>query len=1150
MLHRQWTKSFPLVVLCVASCLPALAQRNTGSIVGIVTDPSGALVAKAAVTVTNVDTGVMRAGVAEDTGNYRIISLLPGHYRVTAASSGFKTEMRDGITLQVDQDVRVDFVLKTGNVAETITVTAEAALVNSESGALGTVITNRQVNDLPSFGRDVFASLPLLTPGVGSARMGGYGDNDPPQRVSVNGGRAFNQEVVLDGATNVSVNISSFGVRPILDTVQEFKVQSNAYSAENGRSTGTFNVVTKGGTNQFHGAVYDYFQNEAINANDFFNIRNELNQGNPNRRGRLRDNLYGGYLGGPIRKDKLFFFMLYERHPTSNPNNPVTDVPTDAFKSGDFSALLPGTIIYDPATTRLVNGVYVRDPFPGNIIPANRIDPVAAKAVTFFPGPNGTTPGQPAWARNEFVHNSNTFTSWSINPRVDYNISARHSMFFRLKRDNGSGENPGNWSPANPADTGQYTPQFPSLQAVLSESFIIKPTLINEFHAGIYREVQTRSFLSSNKDYARQLGLQNSNASLFPHFGFGVPGAGYGLGAGNSLQQWLQTIQYSDAMTYIRGRHSLKFGGDFRFNQVNKLSGRDSASGNFSFNGTYTSDPNNSTAPTVAMADFLLGMPSSYTIQPPDFKWGARKREASWFVQDDWKLSPTLTVNLGVRQDLQFSWHEVQNRYAAFSPTVTQPALLPSGAANPYAGLPGGMIFGVNQVDGNHLGNFAPRLGVAWSPFADHKTVLRAGGGAFIVPASTIIDYGDTGQGEESGYVPQFSATANSNITPLFYLQGGSGPSNPNLNMTPTYSAPPPAVLPTLSPALANGATVLWEPSGRKTPVTYSWSATLSRELPGGILGEASYVGTRGVHLPFLRYPNQTVAGAYVPPNPNRLLLPFPMFENIKTEFHDANSSYNAFEFKLEKRYSKGLSWTVAYTLAKSMDNSSLDETTSWGGVNFSGSGVQDIRNLRANWGPSFYDQRHKIAGDFTYELPIGPGKPLLNHGFASRVIGGWQVNTFLQAHTGTPMEFTMDTATDWSHGPFQRPNCVGNPDRSDATINHWVNAAAFAVPGAGTFGNCGRDLGHGPRFFETNMSLFKNFTFKTPLNESTTIQLRGEAYNALNHANFGLPNAAVPIRPPGTNGPGDLGSNPSFGQIFGAISHPRRMTVALKIMF
>ncbi len=263
MLHRQWTKSFPLVVLCVASCLPALAQRNTGSIVGIVTDPSGALVAKAAVTVTNVDTGVIRAGVTEDTGNYRIISLLPGHYRVTAASSGFKTEMRDGITLQVDQDVRVDFVLKTGNVAETITVTAEAALVNSESGALGTVITNRQVNDLPSFGRDVFASLPLLTPGVGSARMGGYGDNDPPQRVSVNGGRAFNQEVVLDGATNVSVNISSFGVRPILDTVQEFKVQSNAYSAENGRSTGTFNVVTKGGTNQFHGAVYDYFHNEA-----------------------------------------------------------------------------------------------------------------------------------------------------------------------------------------------------------------------------------------------------------------------------------------------------------------------------------------------------------------------------------------------------------------------------------------------------------------------------------------------------------------------------------------------------------------------------------------------------------------------------------------------------------------------------------------------------------------------------------------------------------------------------------------------------------------------------------------------------------------------------------------------------------------------
>ncbi len=252
-------------------------------------------------------------------------------------------------------------------------------------------------------------------------------------------------------------------------------------------------------------------------------------------------------------------------------------------------------------------------------------------------------------------------------------------MFFRLKRDNGSGNNPGNWFPANPADTQQYTPQFPSLQAVLSETFVVKPNLINEFRAGIYREVQTRTFLSSNKDFASQLGLVNSNGSLFPHFGFSAPGAGYGLGAGNSLQQWLQTIQYSDAMTYIRGQHSLKFGGDFRFNQVNKLSGRDSASGNFSFSGAYTSDPNNSTAATVSMADFLLGMPSSYTIQPPDFKWGARKREASWFVQDDWKLSRRLTVNLGLRQDLQFSWHEAQDRYAGFSPTVIQPALLPTG---------------------------------------------------------------------------------------------------------------------------------------------------------------------------------------------------------------------------------------------------------------------------------------------------------------------------------------------------------------------------------------------------------------------------------------------------------------------------------------
>jgi hypothetical protein len=304
-------------------------------------------------------------------------------------------------------------------------------------------------------------------------------------------------------------------------------------------------------------------------------------------------------------------------------------------------------------------------------------------------------------------------------------------------------------------------------------------------------------------------------------------------------------------------------------------------------------------------------------------------------------------------------------------------------------------------------------------------------------------------------------------------------------------------------------------------------------------------VGTRGTHLPFLRFLNQTAPGSLLPPTPNRLLLPYPQFANIMAQYHDANSSYKAFQFKLEKRYSKGLSWTVAYTLAKAMDNSSLDETLAWAGGSaaFSGSGVQDIHNLRANWGPSFYDQRQKIAGDFTYELPIGPGKPLLNHGFASRVIGGWQANVFLQAHTGTPMEFVMSNATDESGGPFQRPNCAGNvnPVSSNPTIHQWLNPAVFTVPAIGTFGNCGRDLGHGPKFVETNMSLFKNFTFKTPLNENTTFQLRGEAFNALNHANFALPNTAVPTTP---------GSNNNFGVITGTISHPRMMTVSAHLTF
>lgn len=988
-------------------------------------------------------------------------------------------------------------------------------MVNTENGSLGSVITNQQLNDLPTFGRNLFAALPYLTPGVGAGSMA-Y-DNNPPIRMSVNGGRAFSQDVLLDGGTIVPANINSWqNAVPVLDSIQEFKIASNGYDAEFGRSTATMNLVTKGGSNEFHGNLYEYFQNEKLNAQEFFA------NGRGSARPRVRNNLYGGTLGGPIKKNKVFFFMAYETNPTRTVNESISTVPTAAFKQGDFSYLLnqQGVKIYDLASTSLnpafdaskpatdKNPQYLRTPFAGNIIPISSIDPVAAKAASYFPEPNWSDDPAHPYLRNEQFSTSNPGEVWRINPRVDYNFSQTHSMFFRLKMDRPTYTSRGVWPGYSPADNNASTRRTPAMQALLHDTYVLSSSLVNEFRGASYRDVTATEYPASNQDYAGKLGLKNSNIQSFPVFGFGAADAGYGLGPGNNLNQWQEVTHISDGMTYMRGAHSLKWGGEVRANRINKRTGRGDASGSFGFGGGYTSNIY-SPGLVISMADFLLGMPSSYSITPMNLVWGAREKEAAWYVQDDWKISPKLTLNLGIRHDMYFGWHEVNNRYAAFSPAVI----------NPANGRPGGLVFGAKNVNGSQLANLAPRFGIAWTPFGDGKTVIRAGGGIFFAPASTIIDFGDTGQGFENGYVAHAGSSQTDKVTPLFYLRDGG----------------PPAVLPALTPAIANGQNVLYIPPDQKTPATYSWSFTLSRQLPGAILAEASYVGTRSVHLPFQRYLNQLSPDQIGPEN-YQPLLPYPQFANVKTEFHDAVSEYHAFQIKVEKRYSKGLSWTLAYTLAKSMDNSSLDETTSWGGATFGGSGVQNIYDTRANWALSYFDQRHKLASSFTYELPFGPGRPYLSNGVAGKVVGGWQFNTVLQAHTGTPLEFGMATNNSRANVQIWRPNCIGNPTLDNPTLQRWNNAAAFAAPAPGALGNCGRDLSVGPGFFSTDMSMFKNTRFKTPLNENTNLQFRLEAFNALNRANFGLPNATV-------------GSS-QFGMVTGTVGNPRLVQLALKLIF
>lgn len=1151
-----------LILACGIFSLPAFAQRNTGSIVGIVTDTTGAVVPDAAITVTDIDTGVVRNEVSTSTGNYRVVALSPGHYTVSAAAQGFSTLEHKGITLSLDQDARVDFALQPGKVGQTVTVTAQAPLLNTQNAERGTTLNEEQLQNLPSLGRDIMASTPILSPGVVESRT--QYNNSPPLRFSVNGGRDLSQEFYVDGADELSPNIDSWSANnvPDQDAVKEMKFETNAYDAQNGRGTAVVNIITKSGTNHFHGGIYDYVLNSALNANDFFNKMNEIKNGEPDKVNSSHSNLYGGTVGGPIWKNKAFFFMLYERQPNTTTSLQTSTVPTTAFKQGDFSALcqtsfdangvcepapagssLMAVTVYNPATTTpnpaydpsqpqsYTNSPYNRTPFPDNVIPTGDIDPVAKNVLSYLPTPTNSN-----LLNNEEVVTPNTTMIWKINPRIDIDFSPKHQVFYKLAYTSDVTTTGGIWPGNNPADNSHGTTSVPNWASVFGDTYTVNDHLISDFRLGFERDSTTSTFPGTNQDYAGKLGLPNSNAEEFPVFGFNAGSAGYGgIGPSNSLNQWEQVLSYAEVITYIRGRHAFKFGGDFRFYQVNKQAGRSDPSGSFGFSGAYTAPyiQNPAQPLTASMADFMLGDVANYSIDPATFIWGARKKAASWFVQDDWTISPRLTLNLGLRQDIQMSWHESQDRYAMFSKTVLNtftPTWAPGLAPET---VPGGLVYGVKETNGNKVWNFAPRVGFAWTPFSNTKTVVRGGAGVFITPASTIEDYGDTGQGEETGYALHAAASSTSQLTPAFILQNGG----------------PVAVLPVQTPELANGGVALYIDTGEATPKVYEWSLTVDHQLPANTVVGVSYVGSRGNHLPYERILNQVTATNMalmknLGVQNDAPYVPYPQNISVSGRFHDANSTYNSLQVSVRERLSQNLNWTFAYTLAKSLDDSSLDPTLSWGGAAYNGNGVQNIYNLRDNWARSAFDQRQAFSASFIYKLPFGYGQKYLARGLVGRVVGGWELNSIVQGRTGQPDEFST-TNQSYSGNEIEHPDCTGagiqgHPTLSFASggIINWWNPGAFTTPAPYTFGSCGRNLGSMPGYQEVDLSASKDFSFPTPLNRNTVFQFRAEAFNALNRTNFGTPNSdASP-------------TNTNFGFINSDVNGPRTMAITLRMIF
>ena len=1134
---------------------PTYSQRITGSLGGIVRDPSGAPVPGASVQVKNAGTASVVRITTDNNGHFMAPSLTPGEYEIAIDAKGFKQAQRKGLTLDVDQSINLDFALEVGASTETVVVTGEPPLIESQSSEMGQVISGRSIDNLPLNQRNPF-SLIMLTPGV----TGSVGSSFTGLQFNVNGGRSGTTDVLLDGIPSAppTDDYKSLSIFPSVDAVQEFKVQTSNFSAEFGLTGGgVINVIYKSGGNDVHGSAYDFLRNSDLDANSFFSNRSGV--GLPN----FKRNQFGFSLGGPVylpkiyngRRRKTFFFADYEGLRQGTASTTLSTVPTAAERAGNFSgdttsAGKPITI-YDPANDTLANGVYTRAPFPGNIIPLNRFDTVAKNVEQYYPAPNitGTNGTQ---IDNYFAAGSAPYNIDQYDTKLDQIISDKQRFSIR-------------WSVRNPASSPAEL--FPSGIAIAQNAatntqdalggafdyvYTASPSDVVEFRYGISRivyGVQTRAdgFNPTQLGFPSYIAAQ-ANALTFP----GFETSGYvGLGDGSQLalgNLGMVSQIWALSNTKVFSHHTLKFGVETRL-LANNVDQAGRSTGDFSFAATLTQGPNALTASSTAgdpFASFLLGLGSGTVTH--NFKivdtishyWAA-------YIQDDWKVTNRLTLNLGVRYDLFLPRTERHDREAFLDLTAPSPLAGPAGLPNLKGGL------GYVGINGNprsqnptYYKNFAPRVGFAYQ--LSSKFVVRAGAGLFYTdsPAEAAATINPTGWRTDSSYV----GTADG-VTPYNYL------SNP---------FPGGSFLPvsgnTLGLLTAVGTGIAAPQAWSPTPYSENWDLDFQYELPGKWMVDAAYVGSHGVDLTTTGQDNQLPASymamgsqlLQTVPNPfyglittsgslsgptvqlRYLLAPFPQFTGVQVvNAEGATSLYNSLQLRLQKRFSQGLTLLVSYTASKMMDDASSNNTS-----NFNGTGTnQDAYNWRGDWSLSTADVSQRFVASFVYALPVGRDRRFgahWNH-FVDAILGGWQTNGIVTLQKGTPVTLSASSVCQiFCSG--ERPNSNGqNAALSGSVVNRlnqYFNVADFSQPASYTFGDVTRTLPNirNPGLENLDFSLFKSFR----LAERIQLEFRAETFNAFNTVQFGGPNGSV--------------TSSSFGVITSQANSPRQNQLALKILF
>jgi hypothetical protein len=1063
---------------------------------GQITDPAAALVSNAEVSVHNAETGLTRTVRSSHQGSFHFSDLPIGTYLLEVTAQGFATYSASSIRIDIGQVVSWPVQLQIAGEHSVVNVSGEAVTVDT-SQTIGNVVSEKQVLDLPLNGRDL-TQLGLLQPGVapmtaGLAEAGGIARSG--QAYAVNGQRPESNDYLLDGASNVDSVNGGYALRTPVDAVNEFRILTLNAPAEYGNTSGaTTSVVTKSGTNSFHGDVYDFLRNDAMDSRNFFAAQTEP----------LHRNQYGATLGGPIRKDKDFFFIYYEGQRDSEGKTQAAIVPTAAERAGNFSGLV------NPSTGQpapLINE-FTGQPFPGNIIPASLQNPIALAAEQLYPLPN--------LGGNVFESTQLGSTNYDQGGfRLDHYFSTKDQLFARF-----SSSSLGEFDPLPIAGAG--VPGFPVTDAIRTNSVtaswvhLISPQTVQTVQGSFFRNVFFAG-QATNHTPGSELGFQYQ-----PTLGLneGVPYlivSGY-ASLGNPITGPQNTYQndyqgsYSVAMT--RGRHNLKFGAEITREQINVLFGI-ATNGFFVFAPFPASD---------SFASFLLGQSVQFFQGGGQFDRGLRKWVTAGYAQDEFRITPRLTLNLGLRYEVNTPYTDIRNRMNAWEPgkqSVVYPQA-PEGLLFP--GDPG-VPPGIAPVDYHE---FMPRVGLAWDPFGDNKTTVRAGYGIFY-----------------DGFTNGTGGPLQGAVSALPWTQAYQLP-GPGFNLANPYGSSP-------TPFGGNNfvapATVLTVQSGALPPYSQNWNLSIERAIAKDYLLDVRYVGNKGTHLPRFIEANPSIYGPGVNANNNNEIREYTTcnaagicnYGSVGLIADDSSSTYHALEIAFSRQYSHGLSFLVSYWFSKSLDYISTLNVAGSAPTLVAGENdlAQNPFDLRAEHGPSLFDARNRFVFSGTWALPLWHAAPKA----AAFLTNGWQLNTITSISSGTP--FTVYDSADVSlqgsapeiSGFYSsRPDLISDPNTGQPhTPNEWVSRAPFLqlnpVTQAGQFGNEGRNVVRGPGIEDVDLSLFKYFA----IDERRRVQFRAECFNLLNHPNFGLPE-------------NDLES-PAFGQILQA-GPPRLLQLALKFVF